>query len=56
MKLYRVTVFDIYEPIKFWMTEEQVNYFRKLLSNKETEFEISRANYEILTGIAKCAK
>lgn len=53
MKLFRVSVSDVYLPIKFWMTEEQTEYFSNLLIKKEDEFEISRANYEILTGVTK---
>lgn len=53
MILHRVTVFDVYEPIKFWMTEEQVEYYRTYLIGSAVNLTISRSNYEILTGVNK---
>ena len=53
MILHRVTVFGVYEPIKFWMTEEQVRYFRGYLIGSNESLTISRSNYEILTGVTE---
>lgn len=53
MKLFRVTVEEFSNPIKFWMTEEQTKYFSNFLLKTENEFTISRSNYEILTGVLK---
>lgn len=52
MILHRIVVkADYPEPIKFWMTGDQVKYFSDMLIPSENCYIISITDYRKLTGV-----